>query len=216
MDRMLAGVSTRRFAGVGEPVGEEVEQASSLHVEDVGVGHVRRAHPHRARRADEPPPGRRAAGGDDARRDRDRRAHARGRARDHDRRRQDPARAVGGLDRERDARPHAARRPGRPRPRPRAGDPVRDRRRQGAQAGDQGRLRRARARSPLPPPQGEKRHRSVARARPRRGPRADARGLVADRPASSPSSGSSCSPAELDADLARRRRLAARRHATTR
>jgi putative transposase len=29
MDRMLAGVSTRRFAVVGEPVGEEVEQASS-------------------------------------------------------------------------------------------------------------------------------------------------------------------------------------------
>jgi putative transposase len=29
MDRMLAGVSTRRFAGVGEPVGEEVEQQAS-------------------------------------------------------------------------------------------------------------------------------------------------------------------------------------------
>ena len=29
MDRMLAGVSTRRFASVGEPVGEEVAQASS-------------------------------------------------------------------------------------------------------------------------------------------------------------------------------------------
>jgi transposase-like protein len=29
MDRMLAGVSTRRFAVVGEPVGEEVEQESS-------------------------------------------------------------------------------------------------------------------------------------------------------------------------------------------
>jgi putative transposase len=29
MDRMLAGVSTRKFADVGEPVGEEVEQASS-------------------------------------------------------------------------------------------------------------------------------------------------------------------------------------------
>jgi putative transposase len=29
MDRMLAGVSTRRFASVGEPVGEEVEQQSS-------------------------------------------------------------------------------------------------------------------------------------------------------------------------------------------
>ena len=29
MDRMLAGVSTRRFAQVGEPVGSEVERASS-------------------------------------------------------------------------------------------------------------------------------------------------------------------------------------------
>jgi putative transposase len=29
MDRMLAGVSTRMFAGVGEPVGEEVERSSS-------------------------------------------------------------------------------------------------------------------------------------------------------------------------------------------
>jgi putative transposase len=29
MDRMLAGVSTRRFAGVGEPVGSEVEASSS-------------------------------------------------------------------------------------------------------------------------------------------------------------------------------------------
>jgi putative transposase len=29
MDRMLAGVSTRRFAGVGEPVGSDVEHASA-------------------------------------------------------------------------------------------------------------------------------------------------------------------------------------------
>ena len=29
MDRMLAGVSTRKFAQVGEPVGSQVEQASS-------------------------------------------------------------------------------------------------------------------------------------------------------------------------------------------
>ena len=34
MDRMLAGVSTRKFAGVGEPVGEEVEQAGDLDGED--------------------------------------------------------------------------------------------------------------------------------------------------------------------------------------
>src|SRR6266496_4997222 len=29
MDRMLAGVSTRKFAGIGEPVGEEVERLSA-------------------------------------------------------------------------------------------------------------------------------------------------------------------------------------------
>jgi cobalamin biosynthesis protein CbiD len=29
MDRMLAGVSTRKFARVGEPVGSEVEQSAS-------------------------------------------------------------------------------------------------------------------------------------------------------------------------------------------
>ncbi len=76
-----------------------------------------------------PPAGRRAAGGDDARRAGDRRAHACRRARDHHRGRQDPARALGRLDRERHAGAHAAGRPGRPRPRSRAGDPVRDRRR---------------------------------------------------------------------------------------
>jgi hypothetical protein len=32
MDRMLAGVSTRKFARVGEPVGEEVERSSSVTV----------------------------------------------------------------------------------------------------------------------------------------------------------------------------------------
>jgi putative transposase len=42
----------------------------------------------------------------------------RGRARDDDRGREDPARGLGGLDRERDARPHPARRLGRSRPRP--------------------------------------------------------------------------------------------------
>ena len=45
MDRMLAGVSTRKYAVVGEPVGEEVEQASTLDVEEHGVGAVHRADP---------------------------------------------------------------------------------------------------------------------------------------------------------------------------
>ena len=48
MDRMLAGVSTRKFAVVGEPVGEEVEQEASSTRSD-GVGAVHRADPHRAR-----------------------------------------------------------------------------------------------------------------------------------------------------------------------
>ena len=34
MDRMLAGVSTRKYARVGEPVGEEVEQEATLDVEE--------------------------------------------------------------------------------------------------------------------------------------------------------------------------------------
>jgi putative transposase len=49
MDRMLAGVSTRRFASVGEPVGEEVEQASSATGKFDGVRAVHRADPDRAR-----------------------------------------------------------------------------------------------------------------------------------------------------------------------
>ena len=57
MDRMLAGVSTRKFAVVGEPVGEEVEQESALDVEVDGVGAVHRADPHRAGRADGPSAG---------------------------------------------------------------------------------------------------------------------------------------------------------------
>ena len=55
MDRMLAGVSTRKFAGVGEPVGEEVEREASATVEVLGLGDVHRAHPHRAGGADGTP-----------------------------------------------------------------------------------------------------------------------------------------------------------------
>ena len=155
MDRMLAGVSTRKYAEVGEPVGEDVEASSTLDVEEHGVRDVHRADRHRAGRADEPPSRRRALGSDDARRAGDRRSHACRRARDLDRGRQDPARAVGRLDRERDAGPHAAGRSGRPRPGPVAGDPLRHRRREGHPPGDQGRVRRARARTSVPSAQGE-------------------------------------------------------------
>lgn len=47
MDRMLAGVSTRKFARVGEPVGEEVDQASSstskTAVSDIFIARTRTA-----------------------------------------------------------------------------------------------------------------------------------------------------------------------------
>ena len=49
--------------------------------------------------------------------------------------------------------------------------------------GDQGRVRRARARAPLSPPQGAQRHRSAARARPAADPRADPRRVGAHEPA---------------------------------
>ena len=104
VNRMLAGVSTRKYAGVGEPVGEEIERESRSTVEEHGVRAVHRPHPDRALGADGPAAGRRAPGGDDARRARHRRPHARGRAGDHDRGREAPAGAVGGLDRERHAR----------------------------------------------------------------------------------------------------------------
>src|SRR3954471_14942221 len=45
MDRMLAGVSTRRFARVGEPVGSEAEACIVVDRQDRGFGHVHRAHP---------------------------------------------------------------------------------------------------------------------------------------------------------------------------
>ena len=48
MDRMLAGVSTRKFAVVGEPVGEALEREST-DVEEHGVGDVRQWDEDRAR-----------------------------------------------------------------------------------------------------------------------------------------------------------------------
>ena len=169
MDRMLAGVSTRRFAGVGEPVGDEVETSSTAtsktSVSEMFVERTRTALDDlMSRRLDDVRLAVMMLDGIEIA------AHARRRARDHDRRGQDPARAMGGLDRERRARrgPRAA--PVRARSRSRAGDPVRDRRRQGAAEGDQGRVRGARARAPLPPPQGAQRLRAAARVGARSSP----------------------------------------------
>jgi hypothetical protein len=83
----------------------------------------------------------------------------------HDRGRQDPARALGGLHRERDRGDGAALRPGRAWPRPRAGHSVRDRRRQGAAQSDPRRLRRS-AGPALRAAQGTERARPSPRARP--------------------------------------------------
>jgi hypothetical protein len=57
MDRMLAGVSTRKFARVGEPVGADVEASSSATLEVDGLGAVHREHADRVGRADVAPPG---------------------------------------------------------------------------------------------------------------------------------------------------------------
>ena len=76
----------------------------ALDVEVGGLAGLRGAHPRGARRADDPPPRRRAARGLDARRHRAQGAHKRRLSRDHDRGRQDLARALGGIERERHGR----------------------------------------------------------------------------------------------------------------
>ena len=48
MDRMLAGVSTRKFARVGEPVGQRGRARPRRRREGDGVGGVHRAHAQRA------------------------------------------------------------------------------------------------------------------------------------------------------------------------
>ena len=45
LERMLAGVSTRRYLRTQEPVGEEVETAGAVDIEVGGIAHVRGAHP---------------------------------------------------------------------------------------------------------------------------------------------------------------------------
>jgi hypothetical protein len=107
LERMLAGVSTRRYRRTQEPVGSQVEQMGrSTSKSSVSRTFVQRTR--RFRRADESPPRRRQAGGDDDRRARAAGTHERRRARDHDRGRQDPARALGRQHRERDRGDRAA------------------------------------------------------------------------------------------------------------
>ena len=194
MDRMLAGVSTRKFAGrrrAGRRGGRAGGASTSKStVSELFIERTRTALGElMARRLDDV---RLAVMMLDGLEIADR-THVVALGISH-RGREDPARALGRQHRERDAGPIAARRPRRPRPRSRAGDPVRDRRRQGAAQGDQGRVRRARAGASLSPPQGAKCHRPAARARPAADPRPDPRRVGADRTPTSPSSGSSSSP----------------------
>jgi len=94
--------------------------------------------------------------------------------------RQDPARALGREHRECDPRDGAALGPGRARPRARAGDPVRARRRQCAPEGDPQRLRRG-AGAAVCAAQRAQCARPPARARPAAGEAAAATGVGARR-----------------------------------
>ena len=166
LERMLAGVSTRRFAA---RVSRSARTCSSraLDLEVGGVARVRRPHPRAPRRADGPLAGGHPPGGADARRDRAEGPLLRRRAGHHDRRDQGPARAVGRLDGEQDRRRAPALRPRRPRPGCRAGRARRPRRIQGAARGGP-RGVRPRAGPALRASQGAQRPRSPARARPPR------------------------------------------------
>ena len=159
LERMLAGVSTRRYRRLQEPVGEQVEQTAQVDVEVRGLaGRSSRARAEAllelmSRQLQDV-----RLGGADDRRDRAEGPHLRGRAGDHDRRSEDPARAVGRLDREQDRHRRAPVQPRAPRPGHRAGRARRDRRLQGAQGGRQRRARHAHARAALHNPQRAQRH----------------------------------------------------------
>jgi len=116
MDRMLAGVSARKFARVGEPVGDEVERSatatSKTSVSEMFVERTATALSElMGRRLDDVRLAVMMLDGPGCRR-----AHACRRAGHQHRGREDPARAVGRLDGERDPGPHAAGRSRRPRP----------------------------------------------------------------------------------------------------
>ena len=145
LERMLAGVSTRRYARTGEPVGSDIDEVARSTIEVGGQPRVRLAHARAPDRAHVAAARGSAPGGGDARRDRAQGPLLRRLPRHRHRRRQAPARAVGRLHRERHRRDHAAGEPHRPRPGRRPGRAGRDRRRQGAA---QGRQRRASASTP--------------------------------------------------------------------
>jgi putative transposase len=135
LERMLAGVSTRRYARTGEPVGAGVDEvARSMSKSAVSREFVSRTREHLIELMSRPL-GRSAARGADAGRHRAQGPLLRGRAENRHRRRQASTRAVGRLDRGRHRRHHAAEQPRRARPGCRAGRARRHRRRQGAAQG---------------------------------------------------------------------------------
>ena len=54
LERMLAGVSTRRYARTGEPVGSEIDERRAVDEQVGGQPRVRLAHAREPDRADEP------------------------------------------------------------------------------------------------------------------------------------------------------------------
>jgi hypothetical protein len=154
LERMLAGVSARRYVRTQEPVGEDIERASrSTSKSAVSRAFVARTSERlaelMARRLDDI---RLAVLMLDS--DRPQGSLQRRGARDHDRGREDPARAVGRIDGERRRRDRAAVRPRRPRPGRQAGRALRARRRQGAAQGSPRRARCRYAGAALHPSQG--------------------------------------------------------------
>ena len=181
LERMLAGVSTRKYRRAQEPVGTEVEtDARSTSKSAVSRTFVQRTRDQLWNLMNRPLADMRS-GGDDARRDRAARPHEHRRARDHHRGRQARARPLGRLDRELDGRGRAARRLGRPRPRRRAGNAVRDRRIESPQESRPAGVRQRRARPALRAAQGTQRARSSPRARPSGGQGSPASRMGRDR-----------------------------------
>ena len=80
LERMLAGVSTRKYRRAQEPVGEQIDGGERSTSKSAVSQDVRAADPRPAVEPDEPPAGRPAPGGDHARRDRAARPHEHRRA----------------------------------------------------------------------------------------------------------------------------------------
>ena len=170
LEKMLAGLSSRRYACGLEPAGQRGRGRGDRDEQVGGVAPVRGRDRDRARGADEPPPVRAGPGRVHGRRGALRRAHLRRGAGHRHRRGQAPARGGGGLDRERRRRHRPDHRAARPRPGHQQARPGRPRRRQGPVQGGQGRLRQAGHRQ-VSAAQDPERDRQAARTAQARSPR---------------------------------------------